>query len=122
MATAFRIAQLRAVFSINKASQRHLFHDQPSPPEHLAYVEWFTPFRAEPEMSSKMYKVARSVRDTSRLASIIPVHAIEQSIHLIPLPGCHIPREWSCNTVLEHCNTFLVNPFTDRRTYLMFST
>src|ERR1700760_725561 len=120
--TAFRVAQVRVVFSISKTSQRHLFEDQPGPPEHLAYVEWFTPFRAEPDSNSKMYKVAHSLNGTSRLASVIPVSAIGQSIHLIPLPGCSIPREWSSNTILDHCHNFLVNSFTDRRTYILFNT
>jgi hypothetical protein len=121
-ATALRVAQVRVVFSINKGSRWHLFQDQPGPPEHLAYIEWFTPFRAEPESNSKMYKVARSLHQASRLASIIPVSAIEQSIHLVPLPGGSIPREWSCHTVLERCDNFLVNPFTDRRTYTLFTS
>jgi hypothetical protein len=68
-----------------------------------------------------MYKVSRALQGTSRLASIIPVSRIEQSLHLIPLPGSPIPREWSSSSVLDHCQTFLVNPFTDRRTYLLFS-
>jgi hypothetical protein len=93
----------------------------PSPPEHLAYVEWFTPFRAEPEPNSKMYKVTRALQGNSRLASIVPVSRIGQSLHLIPLPGGTIPRDWSSDTVLDHCQTFLVNSFTDRRTYILCS-
>jgi len=77
------------------------------------------PFQSEPEMNSKMYKVTHSLHGASCLASIIPVSAIEQSIHLLPLPGISIPREWSSNTVIEHCNNFLANSFTDQRTYLL---
>ena len=117
--TAFRVAQVQVVFSISKASQQHLFQDHPNAPDHLAYVHWFTPFRSEPELNSKMYKVARLRHGTS---SIIPVSAIEQSIHLIPLPGISIPREWSSNTIIENCNNFLVNSFTDRRMYLLTMT
>src|SRR6266478_115764 len=113
-ATAFRVAQVRLVFSISKVSRQLLFRDHPSPPEHLAYVEWFTPFRARPETNSKLYKVSRSFYSGSRVASIVPVIAIEQSIHLIPLAGCAIPREWNSHSVIEHCAHFLVNSFTDR--------
>lgn len=120
--TAFRVAQVRVVFSINKAAQRHLFQDEPNTPNHLAYVEWFTPFQSEPELNTKMYKVSRSRHGDSPLASIIPVSSFEQSIHLIPLPGISIPREWTSNTVIERCNNFLVNSFTDRRTYLLTTT
>jgi hypothetical protein len=68
-----------------------------------------------------MYKVSRALQGTSRLASIIPVSCIEQSLHLIPLPGSPIPHEWSSSNILDHCQNFLVNSFTDRRTYLLFS-
>jgi hypothetical protein len=60
-----------------------------------------------------MYKVSRALQGTSRLASIIPVSRIEQSLHLIPLPGSYILREWHSSTILEHCQTFLVNSFTN---------
>jgi hypothetical protein len=66
-----------------------------------------------------MYKVSRSRQGNSSMASIIPVSAIEQSIHLSPLPGVSIPREWNSNTVLDHCHKFLVNSFSDRRTYIL---
>jgi hypothetical protein len=91
------------------------------PPEHLAYVEWFTPFRAEPEGNSKLYKVSRALQGTSRVASIVPVSCIDQSLHLIPLAGSSIPREWTSSTILDHCHTFLVNSFANRRTYLLCS-
>jgi hypothetical protein len=120
--TAFRAAQIRVVFSIKKSSWRLILCDDvPSPPEHLAYVEWFTPFCAQPERNSKMYKVTRALQGASRLASIIPVSQIDQSLHLIPLAGSTFPREWRSNTILEHCHTFLVNSFANRRTYLLCS-
>jgi hypothetical protein len=119
----FWAAQIRVVFSVNKLIWQDLYRDGPvlSPPEHLAYVEWFMPFRAEPERNSKMYRVSRALQGASRLTSIVPVSRIDQSLHLVPLSGSSIPRKWHSSTILEHCQTFLVNSFSDRRTYLLCS-
>ncbi|KIL54913.1 hypothetical protein M378DRAFT_91716, partial [Amanita muscaria Koide BX008] len=117
---AFRVAQVRAIFSISQAARTYLKSSRPLP-QYLAYVEWFTCFRQEPERNTGMFKVTRSFVGTSRLSEVIPVSNIVQSIHLFPLHGPAIPREWKSSTVLELCNTFLVNQFTDRRTYLLFT-
>ncbi|KAM6497273.1 hypothetical protein JOM56_007746, partial [Amanita muscaria] len=117
---AYRVAQVRVVFSIGPMALKHLFGDQNQPPQHLAYVEWFTAFRASPEPDSKLYKVERSYQGNDHLASIVPVTNITQSIHLSPLPGRVIPREWNSNTVLDNCRSFLVNAFCDTHSYLAF--
>ena len=117
---AYRTAQIRVIFSIKPMAIRHLFGADNYPPQHLAYVEWFTPFQASPELKTGLYKVSRTVEGGERIASIVPVTNIVQSIHLSPLPGGNIPLEWTSNSVLEHCRSFLVNSFTDRHTYLLF--
>ncbi|KAM6499250.1 hypothetical protein JOM56_004758 [Amanita muscaria] len=117
---AYRVAQVRIVFSISPTALKHLFGNNEYPPQHLAYVEWFTPFKASPEADSKLHKVERSRHGNGRLSSIIPVTDIAQSIHLSPLPGRVIPREWNSNTVLDNCRSFLVNAFSDSHTYLSF--
>ena len=60
------------------------------------------------------------MQDGGRVASITPVMNIAQSIHLSPLAGANIPREWMSDSVLEECRHFLVNSFSDRSTYLLF--
>ena len=117
---AYRIAQIRVIFSIKPAARKLLFSNRDHPPHHLAYVEWFTPFQTTPEPKTGLYKVSRSVQQNARIASIVPVMDIAQSIHLSPLPGRSMPQEWNSHTVLEECNTFLVNSFTDYHTYLLF--
>ncbi|KAF8337229.1 hypothetical protein F5887DRAFT_890749 [Amanita rubescens] len=119
---AYRVAQIRVIFSITPRACKLLFGDSNHPPHHLAYVEWFTPFQRTPEPKTGLYKVSRSFQQNARVASIVPVTDISQSIHLSPLPGRSMPREWNSHTVLEECNTFLVNPFTDYRTYLLFQS
>ncbi|KZT20962.1 hypothetical protein NEOLEDRAFT_1074287 [Neolentinus lepideus HHB14362 ss-1] len=113
----YRVAQVRAVFSLPPAAVSALFRK--TPPKHLAYVEWFSPFPSNPDRSSQMYKITRSVRDGERLASIIPVTQIYRSVHLFPKFGSHVPRAWSSSTVLDDAPAFFVNPFLDRATYTM---
>jgi hypothetical protein len=38
-------------------------------------------------------------------------------------PQCHLttPQEWNSFMVLEHCQTFYLNPFSDQDNYLMFA-
>ncbi|KIL60574.1 hypothetical protein M378DRAFT_14042 [Amanita muscaria Koide BX008] len=69
---AYRVAQIRIIFNISKAARGYLERDRPLPP-YFAYVEWFTPFRQDPEQNTRMFKVSRSFIGTSRLSEIIPV-------------------------------------------------
>jgi hypothetical protein len=78
---AYRVAQIHVVFRVSKTAQTNLFQTRP-PPDYLAYVEWFTPFRHEPEAKSGMYRVARSYLGEFRLVEIIPLTSIVQSILL----------------------------------------
>ena len=55
-------------------------------------------------------------------ASIIPVDTIVSSVHLFLRIVQNIPHEhWNTFTVLERCQTFYVNPFSDRDIFLLFS-
>src|SRR4029077_706212 len=92
-------------------------------PTYLAYIEWFNPIPTMPDSNHGMYRVSRSFNRWRRRASIIPVDTITSSVHLFPriIPDSS-PREgWNSFTVLEHCHSFYVNPFSDRDTFLFFS-
>ena len=117
---AYRVAQIRAIFSISARAITYLFGNNHHPPQHLVYVEWFTPFQASPDPRTGLYKVSRALQDEARIASIVPAVDIIQSIHLSPLPGNNIPLDWTSDSVLEKCQNFLVNSFADRHTYLLF--
>ncbi|KAF7374211.1 hypothetical protein MSAN_00303300 [Mycena sanguinolenta] len=110
-------AQVRVVFSLTSRHIEDLFRPGCHPPKHLAYVEWFTPFAAQPEPPHLMYKLKRSLKDGERLASIIPLDNIRRSIHLFPKFGAVAPEYWTSSNVLEECSTFYVNCFTDRHGY-----
>ena len=68
-----------------------------------------------------MYKVTRCRNDAGdRLASVIEVRRIRRSCQLFPLvrPGSTIPREWTSSSVLDVCEHFWVNPFSDMHMYM----
>ncbi|KAJ6495119.1 hypothetical protein C8R45DRAFT_927065 [Mycena sanguinolenta] len=113
----YRIAQVRVVFTIPAASLQNLFPPTISPPDHLAYVEWFSPFSSEPEPHHLLYKLRRSFKNGERLGSIIPVANIRRSIQLLPKFGPVAPKEWTSSNVLEQCPVFFVNAMGDRHLY-----
>jgi hypothetical protein len=100
---------------------RHPLATTPPVTTHLAYVEWFSSIPASPDPNHLMYKVSRLMHNGRRRASIIPVGTILCSVHLFPQCRPATPPEWNSFTVLEHCHTFYVNPFSDRDVYLMLT-
>ncbi|EIW51487.1 uncharacterized protein TRAVEDRAFT_41080 [Trametes versicolor FP-101664 SS1] len=115
-----RVAQVRLVFSLPDAILDYLFPVAAGvqrPPRHLAYVEWFSKFSATPDPNSRMYRVVRTIQGGERVASVPPVGLIERSAHLIPKWTHNVPRNWTCENVLEQCGTFYVNPFQDGHIY-----
>ena len=61
------------------------------------------------------------MQEGRRRATIIPLDAILCSVHLFPHFGPVTPRDWNSFTVLERCNSFYINPFTDLHNYLTFA-
>lgn len=113
----YRVAQIRAVFSFKPRQLKTLFSPDRSPPQHLAYVEWFSAFSPQPEPHHLMYKIKRSLKNGDRMASIVPVDNIRRSVHLIPKFGPVAPPEWTSSNVLERCPLFFVNSLSDRHIY-----
>ena len=109
------------MFTIPDAATKLLFGPTLAP-SYLAYIEWFTEFRARPEPNHGMYKVSRARQGPSRVASIICITKISQSIHLLPLVGHSISRDLNSDTVLEEMDCFLVNPFNVSDTYALFNS
>jgi hypothetical protein len=115
-----RIAQVRVVFELPSKVVHAIFPGPDTPPQHLAYVEWFSPIPTNHGADHLLYKVTRLTQHGRRRASIIPVDTILRSVHLLPIFGQPTPREWNTFSVLELCNAFYVNPFSDRDSYMVF--
>ncbi|KAJ7468883.1 hypothetical protein B0H11DRAFT_2159425 [Mycena galericulata] len=113
----YRIAQVRVVFTLPTRLAKTIFPTNVVPPKYLAYVEWFTSFKPQPERHHLMYKVSRVIKNGDRLGSIIPVNNIRRSVHLLPKFGPIAPPEWKSHNVLDKCTIFFANPWTDRHIY-----
>ncbi|KAM5541077.1 hypothetical protein V8D89_005388 [Ganoderma adspersum] len=50
-------------------------------------------------------------------ASIIPITSILRSCHLIPVWGEHVDCHWTSSTVLDVCDDFFLNTFSDHDMY-----
>lgn len=111
----YRIAQVRVVFKLPPSAHRR-FETLQS--KHLAYVEWFSPFPRSPEPLHGLYKVSRELSDGLRKSAIIEVSSILQSIHLFPCFSGPWRSSWNSDTILESCDTYLVNSFQNRQSYL----
>jgi hypothetical protein len=105
------------VFKIPPNANNNLFGDRP-PPDHLAYIEWFSNFPNAPDQNHGLYKISRAHYQGKWLSSIVEVSDICRSIHLFPHFGPAVPREWTSTTVLDQCSTFFVNSLSDRHCYL----
>jgi hypothetical protein len=68
-----------------------------------------------------MYKVSRLMENGDRLASVIAVDSILSSVHLIPQFGQNGLQNLNSFTITDNCQSFYVNPFSDRDNYLLFS-
>ena len=114
----YRVGRVRVIFALPKREVSDLFSADKvgTVPSHLAYIEWFTPFR-QPEAHHGMYRISLDIRSNVREASIIPLSQIRRSIHLFPHFGLQVPREWSSANVLDKSSKFYVNSFTDRHVY-----
>ena len=89
----------------------------PKPPKYLVYIDWFTDFAALPHPFTGLYIVRHSLLENQRRASVISLDHIHRSVHLIPKFGPRAPQQWDTDNVLEQCDTFYVNSFSDRHVY-----
>ncbi|RPD58107.1 hypothetical protein L226DRAFT_467289 [Lentinus tigrinus ALCF2SS1-7] len=118
----YHVGRLRLVFSLSDTACKQLIPDviDPGP---LAYVEWFTQF-TQPNPIHGLYKVSRERdRQRSLVASVVEVKNIRRSCHLFPAVNRRdgiIPRDWTSSTVLDSCEDFWVNRYSDMHMYMTF--
>ena len=90
------------------------------PTQPLAYVEWYSPLQKTLPQSNKhlMYKLKKGKPGDRGI--IIPITEIRQSCMLFPLFSEYKEEEiesWKAKTVLDSCNTFLVNNWSSKHCY-----
>ncbi|KAF9008228.1 hypothetical protein BDQ17DRAFT_1236919, partial [Cyathus striatus] len=71
-----------------------------------------------PDPKHLLYKITPA-KDQSdgQLCSIISVASIHRSAHLFPKFGPVAPSEWTSSNILDKCNVYYVNSFTDAHLY-----
>ncbi|KAI0733471.1 hypothetical protein C8Q72DRAFT_772530, partial [Fomitopsis betulina] len=111
-----RVRQVRTVFSLPEKHLLSLFPTVAQVPRHLVYIEWFTPFTAEPDSRYGVYKVGR-LTGSAKIASVVPLTLLERSVHLFPKWGGPVPTAWKSENVLDKCGTFYLNPTKDTHSY-----
>ena len=114
------VGRVRCVFTLPQESLTHWFSHLAGgrvPPKYLAYVEWFTPFPISPDRNHLLYKISKLQVHGEQQVSIVPVQLIRQSVHLFPRFGAVAPDEWKSTNVLDLCQIFFTNPFSDRFPY-----
>ena len=80
-------------------------------------MEWFSAFENNPLADHQFYQIERLFNGNDRLASIIPLSNISRSVHLIPKFDPINYRKWSSADVLDNCDTFYLNHFSDRSAF-----
>ena len=111
MFEGYRVGQVLVIFALPNGVDG-------VPSEHLAYVDWFSKF-TRPDRDHQMFKLSRSLEDSKRIASIVPISTIRRSVHLFPKFGSSVPEGWSSDNMLKKCGTFYLNLFTDRHMYFI---
>ena len=53
------MAQVCVVFQVSSSVAKNIFRASDAPPTHLAYVQWFSPLSAVPDVNNGMYKITR---------------------------------------------------------------
>ena len=106
-----RVARVRVIFKLPDEYPIKTTHP-------LAYVEWFTPFRAI-DKASGLYILSPSTRQHQSYAEIVEVNRIVRSCHLIPRARI-IDPSWSTSNIADHCPTFFFNPYIDLHMFCMF--
>ncbi|KAF8259179.1 hypothetical protein EI94DRAFT_1617172 [Lactarius quietus] len=111
------VGRIRVVFTIPARYREHLFDRSVTVPDHLAYVQWYSKL-TDPDGSHGMIKLRPQIDSEGNwLCSIVPVAKIRRSVHLLPSFGPVVPAEWASSNVLDRCEMFYLNTFSDRQIF-----
>ena len=108
------IARVKVIFALSSSVIKATFGAHIQIPKYLAYVEWYSSFNNSPGDNHMLYKVQKVTYQNKPVASIIPLYNIVRSVHLFPKFPASIPEHWSTTNILDECDIFYVNSFSDR--------
>jgi hypothetical protein len=110
--TGYRVAQVKLIFRLNVPPSSPFFMVP------LLLVYWFTHPLPRPEKDVKMYQLKRRFTSDGRpLASIVEMGSVARFVQLIPRLGRKVHPDLTKDNVMDRCNTFLLNSFTDKEIY-----
>lgn len=115
--TGYRVVQVRVIFKLPPALINRYLDGDATVPEFFAYVELFSRVPTAAERNHGLYRIKREHENDHRAVRIIPLASISRSVQLLPKFGPAAPRSWSSSTVLDECETFFINTFSDRHIY-----
>ena len=113
----YTVGRIKVIFTIPQQVAAQLFHREYQPPKYLAYVEWFTSFSRTPHPDHLLYRIKAVTQQNHRVASIVSLDNVRRSAHLFPDFKQAAPAEWNSLNVLDLCDTFYLNSFSDRYMY-----
>jgi hypothetical protein len=114
------VGRLKIIFRLpTKVIQDGFVGPAPSqwPTDPLAYVTWYTRFKASPDQDSGMYRV-QPAKYSNGMAqgAIIPLTDIRQSCMLTPARFTWDPT-WNTENILDKCDSFFVNNLQSKYSY-----
>ncbi|KAF8267616.1 hypothetical protein EI94DRAFT_1771828 [Lactarius quietus] len=113
----YHIGHIRVVFSIPTRYHNHLFDPAVVVLPHLAYVQWYLRL-TEPDPNHGMFKICPQKDSKDNwICSIVPLPNIQWSTHLIPRFGPVASAVWTSSNVLDRCNSFYLNTYSDRQMF-----
>jgi len=115
-----RVGRLRIIFCLPQTINHDGFIG-PAPSQWpmypLAYVAWFTRFKASPDSNMGMYHVQPAKNSTGQeQGCILPLANIRQSCMLTPSRATW-DHTWTSQNVLEKCDSFFVNNLQSKYSY-----
>jgi hypothetical protein len=94
---------------------RHSPSEWPTGP--LAYVTWYSRFKASPDSDTGMYRIQPAKDSTGQeQGCIIPLMNIRQSCMLVPSRATW-DHTWNSENILDKCDSFFVNNLQSKYAY-----
>ncbi|KAF9529836.1 hypothetical protein CPB83DRAFT_924972 [Crepidotus variabilis] len=98
----YMVGRVRVIFTIPEQYRAILFNNAIEIPDHLAYIQWFSALKDDPDPHHSLYSLTPlQEADGTHVASIIAVDDIRRSVHLFPRFGRVAPQEWSSSNDAE---------------------